>query len=292
MLNLQLRYPWIHSRTPILGLGVGVLSIVATISLSTHRIFAFFNFEGLLIVGGGVIGIAYMSFDTKEVRKAFQFIATMFTKTDSQAKDHLHRDMMEIIAWAYLVKEKGMRRLETSIAKSGITDPFVRYGLNMVVSGYQPEEVRSMMETAADACHDRDSVPVDILQSMASHAPAFGMIGTLVGMVIMLCRLTGDVSQVGSSLSVAFLSTLYGVLCARLIYMPAAARARQVVADRRLRNQLVIEGMVMLVGDKSPMYIKDRLNSFLRPECHDYVDQFKLTSDHAASAGHLKVVGI
>ena len=193
-------------------------------------------------------------------------------------------------AWAAVVKEKGVRWLEVSLAKSGIADPFVKYGLNMVVSGYSPEDVRAMMETAADAAYERDSLPVDVLQSMTSHAPAFGMIGTLVGMVAMLCSLSENVASVGSSLSVAFLSTLYGVVSARILYMPAAAKLRQIASRRRFRNQLVTEGMVMLVGNKSPMYVKDRLNSFLRPEARDYADSFKTQAQPAARSRHLEVV--
>ena len=132
--------------------------------------------------------------------------------------------MTAIIYCARLVREKGMRDLESVVGKSSIVDPFVRYGLNMVVSGYPADEVRAMMETAADATYERDSVPVDVLQAMASHAPAFGMVGTLVGMVAMLCSLSADVSNIGGSLAVSFLSTLYGVLSARMVYMPAAAR--------------------------------------------------------------------
>jgi chemotaxis protein MotA len=151
--------------------------------------------------------------------------------------------------------------------------------------------VRAMMETAADACFERDSVPVDVLQTMTSHAPAFGMIGTLVGMVAMLCSLNDNVASIGSALSVSFLSTLYGVVSARMIYMPAAAKLRQAVAKRRFRNQLIIEGMVMLVSDKTPMYIKDRLNSFLQLERHDYLDHFKVDAERAVPPLHLKVVG-
>jgi chemotaxis protein MotA len=197
--------------------------------------------------------------------------------------------MIEIIGWAYMVKEKGMRRLESSLAKRGIADPFVKYGLNMVVSGYTPEEVRAMMETAADAALERESIPADVLQSMASHAPAFGMIGTLVGMVAMLCALSDNVANIGSSLSVSFLSTLYGVVSARMVYMPAAAKLRQSISKRRFRNQLITEGMVMLVSDKTLMYIQDRLNSFLRPELHNYLDQFRGAAATAAPP-RLKVV--
>ena len=266
-----------YAHAPVMGVAFGFLFILGAVMLSTHRILAFFSIEGLVIVVGGVIGVAFMSFESEDVHKALNAIATLFKKPNAAPPDNLHKDMNEIIAWAYMVREKGMRRVESSLALSGaIVDPFAKYGLTMVISGYTPEEVRDMMETAADACHERESVPVDVLQSMTSHAPAFGMIGTLVGMVAMLCTLNENVSSMGSSLSVAFLSTLYGVVSARMVYMPAAAKLRQVVTKRRIRNQLITEGMVMLVSQKTPTYIQDRLNSFLQLERHNYLDPVKL----------------
>ncbi len=272
------------ARSPLMALAIGFALVLGAVMLSTRSLLAFFSIEGLVIVVGGVIAVAFMSFEAEDVHKALAAVGTLLKKAEAQPKDALHHDMTEIIAWAAVVKEKGVRWLETTLAKSGIEDPFVKYGLNMVVSGYSPEDVRAMMETAADAAFERDSIPGDVLQSMTSHAPAFGMIGTLVGMVAMLSTLSDNVSSVGSSLSVAFLSTLYGVVSARVLYMPAAAKLRQIASNRRFRNQLVTEGMVMLVSNKSPMYVKDRLNSFLRPEWHDYADSFKAVQKAAEVA--------
>lgn len=272
------------ARSPLMALALGFALVLGAVMLSTRSLLAFFSIEGLVIVVGGVIAVAFMSFEAEDVHKALGAVGSLFKKAGAPSKDSLHHDMTEIIAWAAVVKEKGVRWLETTLAKSGIEDPFVKYGLNMVVSGYSPEDVRAMMETAADAAFERDSVAGDVLQSMTSHAPAFGMIGTLVGMVAMLSTLSDNVSSVGSSLSVAFLSTLYGVVSARVLYMPAAAKLRQIASNRRFRNQLVTEGMVMLVGNKSPMYVKDRLNSFLRPEWHDYADSFKAVQKAAEVA--------
>ena len=290
MLNLYGRYLKPLASVPMMVVAVGLLFIVGSIALSTQSLFAFFSVQGLVIVGGGVIAVAFMSFEVEDVRTALGVIAAMFKNHADPAADTLHQEMLEIIAWAYMVREKGMRRLEASLAKRGIDDPFVKYGLNMVVSGYTAREVRVMMETAADGCYDRDVVPVDILQSMASHAPAFGIIGTVVGMVVMLCGLGDNVSGIGASLSVAFLSTLYGVVSARMIYMPAAAKLRQSVAKRRFRNQMITEGMVMLVSKKSPTYIQDRLNSFLRPERHDYLDAFTNEPESVTGVPSLKVI--
>jgi chemotaxis protein MotA len=98
------------------------------------------------------------------------------------------------------------------------------------------------------------------------------MVGTLVGMVAMLRSLSENVSDIGSTLAVAFLSTLYGVITARMIYMPAAARLRQEVENRAFRSRLVTEGIVMLASAKTPTHIQDRLNGFLPPDMRDYFD--------------------
>jgi chemotaxis protein MotA len=262
-----------YARAPVMGAAFGLLLVLGSIVMSAHGFMAFFSVEGLMIVVGGVMAVAFMSFQASDVQKALRAISNMLKESPITHED-LHRDTMDIIRWGGLVKKKGMRALEASIGESGIDDTFVRYGLNMVVSEYTPDEVRAMMETAADACYERDSIPVDILEAMASHAPAFGMVGTLVGMVTMLCHLNGDIIGIGSNLAIAFLSTLYGVVSARMVYVPAASKLRQEVEKSRFRNQLITEGMVMLVNNKSPMYIRDRLNSFLRPENHDYYNIF------------------
>lgn len=263
-----------YASIPVISAVLVLLFVLLSIVITSHSLLAFFSVNGFIIVAGGVTASAFMSYDAAEVRKALNAIAQIF-KEPKKTEEHLQRDVTAIIYCARLLREKGMRNLEAIIQKSGITDPFVKYGLNMVVSEYSPDDVRSMMETAADACYERDAVPVNVLHAMASHAPAFGMVGTLIGMVAMLCTMNGDMSAVGPSLAVAFLSTLYGVLSARMLYMPAASKLQQEVDQRRFRNYLITEGLVMLVASKTPMYIQDRLNSFLRPEVHDYFNVIK-----------------
>jgi len=260
-----------YMRAPLLSVAAIAALVFVSLAWGAGHVFAFFSLEGLLIVGGGVVGAAFMSYETADVRKALDAIVRMFKESKNEEED-LRSDMMAIIYCARLLREKGMRNLETIIAQSGLHDPFVKYGFNMAVSEYSSDDVRAMMETAASSCYERDSVPVDVLHAMASHAPAFGMIGTLVGMVAMLSHLDGDMTLIGSSLAVSFLSTLYGVLSARLIYMPAAAKLQQEVDAQRFRQHLITEGMAMLIDNKTPMFIQDRLNSFLRLETQNYVD--------------------
>lgn len=237
--------------------------IVGAVLHGTDNIRAFLSVEGVMIVVGGTLAVAFMSYQASDVLEALRGLGLMFRKPVA-THENMHRDLINVIGWARIMKEKGMRGLE-NVVDEGINDPFVRYGLEMVVSNYTPDEVRDMMETAADAYYERDTVPANVLMAMASHAPAFGMVGTLIGMVVMLGNFSGDMSGVGAGLSIALLATLYGVASARMLYIPAASKIMQKQENLRFRNHLITEGMVMLVANKSPHFIRDRLSSFLKP---------------------------
>jgi chemotaxis protein MotA len=251
------------SLASLIGALFGFAMIIGAVLHGASHIGAFFSLEGVLIVIGGTLAVAFMSYHPDDVVEALRGLGLMFKKP-AATHQTLHRDLINIMAWARVTKEQGMRGLE-NIMDEGMNDSFVQYGLEMVVSNYTPEEVRDMMETAADAYYERDTVPAHVLMAMASHAPAFGMVGTLIGMVIMLGNFSGDMSNIGTGLSIALLATLYGVVSARLLYMPAATKIMQKQDNLRFRNQLITEGMAMIVANKTTQQIEDRLNSFLKP---------------------------
>lgn len=281
--------PPLYARPAVIGAAFGLLLVLGPVLLGGHAFLLLFSLGGLVIVLGGVIAVAFMSFAAEDVRQALAAILRMFRKPDAAPQD-LRQDMANILRWAGMMASRGNGKAPSGLGAETIDDSFVKYGLNMALSDYAPEEVRGMMEIAADAWYERDSKVVDILQAMTSHAPAFGMVGTLLGMVALLSNLGDDIAGVAPSLAVAFLSTLYGVLSARMVYMPAAARLRQEIESQRFRHQFITEGLSLLAGRKSPLQIQDRLNSFLRPDIHDYFDYFA-EAGKARSAPHLKVIG-
>lgn len=261
------------SIASIIGAVTGCMMILGAILHGTTNFAAFLNLEGFMIVVGGSLAVAFMSFQANYVIDALRAIGRMFLRA-SATHENLHKDLINVIAWARIVREKGLRGLENEIdSKEAVRDPFVRYGLNMVVSNYTPDEVREMMDTAADATFERNTTSARVLLAMASHAPAFGMVGTLVGMVIMLGQFSDDMSGVGQGLAISLLATLYGVITARMLYIPAASKITQKEEGLRFRNHLITEGMAMIVENKSPRFIQDRLNSFLRPESHYDLDK-------------------
>ena len=268
LFTLRASHPF--SLASLAGAAFGFSLIIIAILVGTSNFYAFLSIEGFMIVIGGTLAVAFMSYQANDVMEALRGLGLMFKKANV-THENLYRDLINIIAWARIMREKGLRGLENQVDDEGINDPFVRYGLDMVVSNYTAEEVRGMMETAAEAFYERDTIPANVLMAMASHAPAFGMVGTLIGMVIMPGNFSGDMSGIGKGLAIALLATLYGVVTARMLYLPAATKIMQKQDNLRFRNHLITEGMAMLVANKSPRYIQDKLNSFLKPGLHSRV---------------------
>jgi chemotaxis protein MotA len=238
---------------------------------------SFLSVEGLVIVIGGSVANAFLSFERDDVKKAFDTIRTMLKKT-VVGPTSLHKDIMRFIQWAYIVQAHDFMELE----KEGATvkEPFLRYGLDMVVTAYPSEKIREMLHTVADAEFERRCIPVTVLRNMAATAPAFGMVGTLIGMVIILKNVGMDINGIGGGLAIAMLSTLYGILIARLVCLPAADKLLRQEEKERFRNYMLTEGMAILAEKQSPFYTQDKLNSFLQPSQHFSLDNLEMLSQH------------
>lgn len=258
------------SLATVAGTIFGFCLILGAIVHGTDNYLSFLSMEGFLIVIGGTIANAFMSYQANYVIIAFTSMWHMIKKPKA-TREGLNAEIMRLIKWAYLVHSKGLAGLEGEIGTK-IREPLLRYGVELVVTGYPPEVIRSMMNTAVEADFERNITPVTVLRNMASTAPAFGMVGTLVGMVIMLQNIQGDMSQIGTGLAVALLATLYGIIMARLFCLPAADKLMQKEEIMRFRNYMMTEGLVLLAEKQSPRYMQDKLNSFLDPSIHFNLD--------------------
>ncbi len=259
------------SLATLAGTVFGFAMVLGAIAHGTDNYFSFLSLEGFFIVIGGTIANAFMSYQARYVHRAFGAMRGMLKKPRA-TREGLNAEIMRLIKWAYLVNAKGLVGLEGEIGTK-IREPLLRYGVELVVTGYKPEIIRSMMNTAVEADYERNTVPVTVLRNMASTAPAFGMVGTLVGMVIMLQNINGNMANIGLGLATALLATLYGIIFARLFCLPAADKLMQKEDIMRFRNYMMTEGMVLLAEKQSPRYMQDKLNSFLDPDIHFNLDE-------------------
>ncbi|MEE8393102.1 MAG: MotA/TolQ/ExbB proton channel family protein [Rhodospirillales bacterium] len=247
---------------------------IGAIVYQTDNYMVFLDMPSFVIVFGGTLAATFMSYEPRYVILSLKLIMKIMLSAKI-SRGMLKAEVGRIIKWAYTVQKNGIPALETESKKAVKGDKFLKFGVDMVISGYSGDEVRDILATTIETTFGRNTVQVSILNAMASGSPAFGMLGTLVGLIVMLGAMGGDPSELGAGLSVALITTLYGVIFSRMIYMPAATKIMQREQIIRFRNYLVCEGLGLLADRKSPRFIQDKMNAYLDPALHFNIDKMK-----------------
>ena len=247
---------------------------IGAILISTDNVNVFLSLSSFVMVFGGTMSAMFISYEPRYVLIALKMIPKIVF-APSAGRDLMKAEVGRVIKWAYAVQKDGPQALEREAKKAAKGDRFLKFGMDMVISGYSGNDVREILTNTIESTFGRNTVPVNILKEMGAGAPAFGMVGTLVGLVVMLNSMGGDPSQLGAGLAVAMITTLYGVFFARVIFLPAASKVMQREQILKFRNYLVLEGLVLLADNKSPRYIQDKMNSYLDPAIHFNIDKMK-----------------
>lgn len=262
------------SISTIVALLVSFSLFVGSVVTSTDNYLIFVSISSAVLVIGGTLACSFLSYEVRYVLLALKLIFKVMA-APQVGRNVLKSEVGRIIKWAYSIQKNGVQALEQEAKKAAQGDKFIKFGLEMVISGYTGEEIRGILDTTIETTYQRNCVLVVILKYMSGAAPAFGMIGTLVGLIIMLANMGGDPASLGAGLAVALLTTLYGVIFARMIFTPIATKLQQREDIVRFRNYLVAEGLVLLADNKNPRFIQDRMNSYLDPAIHFDIDEMK-----------------
>ena len=253
------------------GFFIGFGLFVSAIVLNTDNYGMFVSASSFLMVVGGTLAATMIAYQERYVLKALKSMAQILVPS-SVSPQTLFADVERLIRWSKTVQINGLPALQKKIdAESMDQDAILTIGVKMLMSDYSGDMLGKMLGNAVKTTYERNMVQVKILNSMATVAPAFGMVGTLVGLIIMLDNMGGDPAALGAGLAVALLTTLYGVLFAQLILKPASTKLRQKEEIDRFRNTLLVDGFVMLADKKSPWQIEDHLNSYLDPHIYFHV---------------------
>lgn len=171
-----------------------------------------------------------------------------------------------IIDLSNVARKEGLLALEE--AANGIEDPFLKKGILLIVDGTDPELVRSILETELSCIESRHGNVIGFWEGYAAMGPAWGMIGTLIGLVNMLKQLE-DISTVGPNMSVALITTLYGSMLANWICIPIASKLKNNNAFEIRLKEVMVEGLLSIQAGENPRVIEEKLKSFLPPTTRD-----------------------
>lgn len=215
--------------------------------------------SSIILVVGGTIGATLASGTMAE---ATGFAKVMIKAVMPPKLPEAEDTIKTVLEFADKARRDGLLALEESVAT--LDDEFLKRGVQMAVDGTDPEVVREVLETDIASTQERHKVGVGFFNRCVAYAPAFGVAGTVIGLIDMLNNLN-DPSTLGPAIGVAFATTLWGVFLANYIFSPMANRLKtSSIAEIAYKN-MVLEGVVSIQAGASPRAVADRLSAFISP---------------------------
>jgi chemotaxis protein MotA len=239
----------------IIGVVSGVGLIIGSILMGSG-LGLFVNIPSMMIVAGGTIAATLVAYPLKE----FLMVIGLFLKVfvfRIPAPGSLITELVEISNKA---RKGGILSIEGDI--TNIKDPFLARALRMTVDGIQTPVISKILKKEITLMQKQHKVGWEIMGSMGSYAPAFGMVGTLIGLVQMLATLD-DPSTIGPKMAVAMITTFYGSIAANLIFIPMSAKLKRRSEEETLNMTLLFEGVVSIRDGEHPRILEDKLNVYL-----------------------------
>ncbi len=252
-----------------LGTTIGVIAaflIVALGILMGGSAGIFVDVPSLFITVGGAMGATLMHYPLGKIvgvigstRKAFTSRADDYVKLFEQMTDLGLR-----------ARRDGILALENDIEM--FTDEFMKKGFQMAVDGNSADVIRHVLESDITTMQRRHIVGQGIFKAMGNYAPAFGMIGTLIGLVQMLNNMD-DPSSIGSGMATALITTFYGALLANIVCLPMAGKLEQRTDEETAMKNMIMEGILSIQEGNSPRVIRDKLRSYIPPNLRKKVEE-------------------
>ena len=244
-------------QTTITGFLAGVACIIISILISDGgNLGSFFDLPSIFITLGGTIASTIVSYPGKMLKSLVVVYKKAFVKTTID----LQADIEMIINIANVARREGLLALEDAVSE--IDNAFLKKGVMLIVDGADPEFVKNVMEAEIYFIQNRHSQGQAIIDSMASFAPAYGMVGTLIGLIVMLQNLS-DVATLGPNMAIALITTFYGVILANLVFTPISKKLKTMTAAEALQKELLLEGLLSIQDGENPRIIRDKLYAFI-----------------------------
>ena len=244
----------------IIGIILGIGSILGGILLMTPDLGMFGSVSSFAIVFGGMIASVSVAFPLQEVMKLGAAMGAVFKGSKEKLGDEVD-GAVEVSETA----RKGVADLESKV--SSIDNPFFRDGVQMVIDGMAIEELTDILTTRIDYRESRERTQADLFKNMGVMSPAWGMIGTLIGLVVMLSGFgEGGTDTLGAGMSAALITTFYGAVFANLFFLPMSAKILTRVAFHSTQQSLYLEAVRLIQQKKHPIIVREKLNSFIPPK--------------------------
>ncbi len=225
-------------------------SIVGDISLAMNLQ------SGGIVLGGALIGV-FLSFPLKTFKGLWRSLRAACHRREP--------DLAELVRQAKMLAR--IRRIygprDLSAAAARTSNPFLRKGIELILDDYDRFEIHAIMEKEYELYLSRKEAEIGILNTLARLAPAFGFVGTIIGLISVLSHM-GDPAEIGHGMALALLTTFYGLLSSNLIFQPLARKLTEHLRDDAVQHSIVMEAVLDIADAKNPLALSHRLRAYIR----------------------------
>jgi len=250
-----------------LGILIGLGLIGGSIALTADDFWMFINLPSLIIVLGGTIAATLISYPFSELRNVFKVFGIVLLNERLYARN----DLDELIEVSKLMFQGQINKADERL--NMIKNPFLRTGIQLVLDGSHTDDITSLLQWRIARMRARERAEAQIFRTMAAFAPAFGMLGTLLGLINMLSGMNAaNLGHIGQNMALAMITTLYGIVLANLVFKPVALKLERRTEQRVMLMNMVVEGVMMMHERRSPAFIREAVQSFMahyEDELHD-----------------------
>ena len=243
-------------RSTVLGLVIGFVCVIGGYLLEGGSVGSLGGESAALIVIGGTVGAVVISYPLADLKRFPQWIKIAFTERPYGNVEAYHT----LIRFAEKARREGLLSLELELET--VTDRYTRQGLQLVIDGTDPEITREILESNITVLEKRHKVGIAVFESAGGFAPTMGIVGTVMGLVMVLGNLT-DPEHLAHAIAVAFLATLYGVATANLIYFPLGTKLKMKDKEEVASMEMVMNGILSIQAGENPSILKEKLKTYL-----------------------------
>lgn len=240
----------------ILGILIAFGLVVSAIGSGLS---SFIDPPSMLIVIGGTVGVLLVGYPLNKCIGVIGVVLKTFMYKMDKGSDVIAK----LVELAQTVRKDGILALESEVGN--IDNEFMAKGLQMAIDGQEPGAIEEILYMEMDKVAERHTLGADMFTALGTYAPSMGMIGTLVGLVLMLQNMS-DPSSIGPSMSIALLTTFYGALMANILFLPMSGKLKTRSKDELLIREIIIVGIQSLVAGENPRVMEQKLLGYLPPK--------------------------
>ena len=242
-----------------IGLILGVVLLILGMAIGGNSLLIFLNIPALFITVGGSIAALLVNYSATEIKD----IGKLFGQSLKENKFSGIDLIIQFTHFSKKARREGLLSLENDIAI--LEDDFMKKGLQMVVDGFEADAIKEILELEIDEMENRQEKGATIFKAWGSYAPAFGMIGTLIGLIQMLAGLN-ELSAIAAGMAKALVSTFYGAIIAYLFCNPISQNLLVKSSKEAAFRGMILEGILSIQEGVNPRIIEEKLSTYLSPK--------------------------